>query len=171
MGVYRAMNQPVDVQTPAGILSQGTGLRSQRLLCQTRWSAVVTRGFGPVPFMIPLRFLVEDCMHDVSKLKLLCSCFCKVYQSEAKFYVEDRHPWGIRHLVVVYDKGGHDGRKEFITGIPKEWTENDVESLILWPTKDPEEPYPAWEIPARAFGKAQLFRWWADEKSDDDTAA
>jgi hypothetical protein len=121
--------------------------------------------------MVPLRFLVEDCMHDVSRLKLLCSCFCEQYQSQAKFYVEDRHPWGIRHLVVVYDKGGHGGRNEFITGIPKEWTENDIQSLILWPMKDAEAPYPAWEIPARAFGKTQLFKWWADEKSDDDTAA
>jgi hypothetical protein len=73
---------------------------------------------------------------------------------------------------VVYDKGGHGGRKEFITGIPKEWTEKELEGLILWPMKDPEAaPYPPWEIPERVFGKTKLFRWWAGEKSDDDTAA
>jgi hypothetical protein len=58
-------------------------------------------------------------MRDISKLRLLCSSFCKQYQSEANFYIDEAHSSGYRHLVVVYDKGGYGGRKEFAAGIPK----------------------------------------------------
>jgi hypothetical protein len=77
-------------------------------------------------------------MRDVSELRLLCSAFCKPYQSEAKFYVEETNPSGSRQLVVIYEKGGYGGGKEFVAGIPKAWTDQDVENLILWPMKDPK---------------------------------
>lgn len=98
-------------------------------------------------------------MRDVSKLRFLCSAFCKRYQSDAKFYV-DETPSGLRNLVVVYEKGGYGGAKEFGAGIPKAWTDQDVLDLILWPMKDPDAPYPAWEVPARVKGSPILLAWW-----------
>jgi hypothetical protein len=66
----------------------------------------------------------------------------------------------LRHLVVVYEKGGYGGNPEFLAGIPNEWTEQAVIELILWPMKDQNAPYPAWEVPARAFGSDMLYKWW-----------
>jgi hypothetical protein len=94
-------------------------------------------------------------------MRLIGSLFCKQYQTEAKLYIDDAHASGQRHLVVRYEKGG---RPEFAAAIPDDWSDKDVEELILWPMKDPAAPYPAWEVPARAYGSATLFRWWADEK-------
>jgi hypothetical protein len=102
----------------------------------------------------------ENHMRDVSELRFLCSAFCKPYQSEAKFYVEETNPSGSRQLVVIYEKGGYGGGKEFVAGIPKAWTDQDVTDLILWPMKDPEAPYPAWEVAARVHARAVLFEWW-----------
>jgi hypothetical protein len=107
-------------------------------------------------------------MRDVSKLKFLCSSFCKQYQSEAEFYIDEATVPGFRHLVVIYEKGGYGRAKEFEAGIPKAWTDQDVENLILWPMKDPKAPYPAWEVPARVHGKAVLFEWRKNEKSNED---
>ena len=56
-------------------------------------------------------------MRDVSKLKFIGSSFCSQYQSQAKFYIDEAHASGMRHLVVVYENGEHD----FIAGIPDEW--------------------------------------------------
>jgi hypothetical protein len=42
----------------------------------------------------------ETVMRDVSKLKSIGSLFCKPYQSEAKFYIDEAHSSGTRHLVV-----------------------------------------------------------------------
>jgi hypothetical protein len=53
--------------------------------------------------------------------------------------------------------------QEFRTEIPDDWTEAEVLDLIFWPTKE-GAPYPAWEIPARAFASYTLFRWWKGEK-------
>jgi hypothetical protein len=103
-------------------------------------------------------------MADTSKLRLIASTFCKQYQSEAKFYVDDAHESGQRCLVVRYEKGGHDGRPEFAAAIPDTWSEQDVMDLLLWPMKDSKAPYPAWEVSARAYGSETLFRWWAGEK-------
>jgi hypothetical protein len=91
-------------------------------------------------------------MRDASKMKFLCSVFCEQYQSDAKFYVDETRLSGVRNLVVIYDRGGYGGDKEFTAGIPKAWTDQDVENLILLPTKDPKAPYPAWEVSARVFG-------------------
>jgi hypothetical protein len=107
-------------------------------------------------------------MQDVSKLRYFCSSFCKQYQSDAKFYIDDAHQSGVRHLVVTYEKGGCRGDEEFAAGIPKAWTDQDVQDLILWPMKDSEAPYPAWEVPARAFGSPMLFAWWEGGKPVQD---
>ena len=123
------------------------------------------RGFCPTLFMLAFLFW-ENHMRDVSELRLLCCAFCKPYQSEAKFYVEETSPSGWRQLVVIYEKGGYGGGKEFAAGIPKAWTDQDVENLIFWPMKDPRAPYPAWEVPTRVHGKPVLFEFWKDEKSD-----
>ena len=95
-------------------------------------------------------------MRDVSKLKFIGSSFCTQYQSDAKFYVDKAHASGLRHLVVVYEKGDPD----FLAAIPKEWSEQNVQDLIFWPMKNPNAPYPAWEVPARAYGSDVLYEWW-----------
>jgi hypothetical protein len=99
-------------------------------------------------------------MRAVSKLKLLCTSFCKRYQTDAKFYIDETHPSGYRHLVVIYEKGGYRGDQKFTAGIPEDWTDQDVQNLILWTMKDPKAPYPAWEVPARVFASPMLFQWW-----------
>jgi hypothetical protein len=52
----------------------------QQIDLQTRWS-------------LPLAPEASR-MRDVSELRFLCSAFCKPYQSEAKFYVEETNPSG-----------------------------------------------------------------------------
>jgi hypothetical protein len=93
-------------------------------------------------------------MCNISKLRFLCSSFCRQYQSEAKFYVDEAHSSGARHLIVVYEQGGHDGAKEFAVGIPWDWTDRDVVDFILWDL--PNAQYPVWEVSARAYGSSIL---------------
>ena len=95
-------------------------------------------------------------MRDVSKLKFIGSSFCSQYQSQAKFYIDEMHASGIRHLVVVYENDEHD----FIAGIPDEWADENVQDFIFWPMKNPNSPYPAWEVPACAYGSPMLYAWW-----------
>jgi hypothetical protein len=83
------------------------------------------------------------------------------YDTQADFFIRTE-PSGERLLVVRYDKGDHEGLREFRSAIPDDWTEAEVLDFIFWPTK-PGAPYPAWEIPARAFGSHALFRWWKGE--------
>ena len=100
-------------------------------------------------------------MPDVSTLKFIYSSFCTQYQSEAKFYIDEAHASGLRHLVVVYEKGGYAGHPNFAASIPDKWSEQDLLDLILWPMKDhPKALYPAWEVPARAYGSPMLYTWW-----------
>ena len=95
-------------------------------------------------------------MRDVSKLKFIGSSFCTQYQSQAQFYIDETHASGLRHLVVVYENGDPD----FLTGIPAGWADENVQDLIFWPMKNPNSPYPAWEVPARAYGSPTLYAWW-----------
>jgi len=97
---------------------------------------------------------------DVSKLKFIGSMFCEQYQSDAKFYVDEAHTSGLRHLIVVYDRGGYAGVPYFAAVIPTDWDAQAVQNLILWPIKDPNAPYPSWEVPARVFGSPTLSEWW-----------
>jgi hypothetical protein len=92
------------------------------------------------------------------KLRHITSAYCTQYKTDAKFFIQDEHPSGVRHLVVHYEKGGYDGRPEFVAAIPADWTEAEIQDFILWSIKDPSAPYPAWEVPARAYGSSMLFR-------------
>jgi hypothetical protein len=98
-------------------------------------------------------------MRDVSKLKFIGSSFCSQYQSQVKFYIDEMHASGMRHLVVVYENNEDD----FIAGIPDEWADENVQDFIFWPMKNPNSPYPAWEVPARACGSPMLYAWWKDQ--------
>jgi hypothetical protein len=35
-----------------------------------------------------------------------------------------------------------------------------VQDFIFWPMKNPNSPFPAWEVPARAYGSPMLYSWW-----------
>jgi len=102
-------------------------------------------------------------MTEKSQPSPIGSAYCPQYNTEAAFFIEDQHPSGLRHLVVRYGNGGHDGRAEFAAAIPPDWTEREISDLILRPIASNSE-YPAWEIPARQYRCAKLFRWWAGEK-------
>src|SRR5207237_10199065 len=65
-------------------------------------------------------------MRDVSTLKPIGSAHCPEYNTEAKFYIDAAHKLGKRHLVVHYEKGGHNGAPEFVAGIPDDWSEENV---------------------------------------------
>ena len=95
-------------------------------------------------------------MRDVSKLRLLCSAFCRHYQTEAKFYIAEEPQSGPRLLVVVYATGGYDGKSDFTAGIPASWTDDDVLTFILRDRADMK--YPVWEMAVRAYGKKLLDR-------------
>jgi hypothetical protein len=95
---------------------------------------------------------------DVSKLKPIGSAYCHQYQSDAEFYVDEAHTSGLRHLVVIYEKGGYGGDPEFLAGIPDDWSDQAVQDLILRSNKAGQ--YPAWEVPARAFGSPTLYQCW-----------
>jgi len=99
-------------------------------------------------------------MTEARNLRLIASLHCCEYQTDAECFIEDALPWGRRRLVVRYDNGGCAGRREFVAGIPDDWSEQDVMDLLLSPMKDPSAPYPSWEVPVRAFGSPKLLRWW-----------
>jgi hypothetical protein len=111
-------------------------------------------------------------MTEASKRKPVGSVYCKQYNCEAKFYV-DELPDGqrLRLLVVRYGEGYSgrndlpivDGQPQFASDIPADWTEGDLHNLLLDPM-NPKAPYAAWEVPARVYGSYELFRWWAGEK-------
>jgi hypothetical protein len=100
-----------------------------------------------------------------SEPRPFASAHCTQYKSEAKFFIDDHHSSGERLLVVEYEKGGYDGRPVFKSAIPSDWTDQELHDLILWPMESPDAPYPAWEVPARVYGSATLFRWWKGEKA------
>jgi hypothetical protein len=92
--------------------------------------------------------------HEAANMRLIASAYCTQYKTEAKFYIDDAHPSGSRHLVVRY----HQGQPEFAAAIPDDWTEQKVMDLLLWPM-GPAAPYPAWEVSARVYGEDTLFDW------------
>ena len=98
------------------------------------------------------------------KLRPLCTAYCKEYGTQASFLIQDEHPSGFRHLVVQYEPKDGVVRREFRSGIPADWTEKEIEDLILWPSKA-NAPYPAWEVSARAHGSPMLLRFWAGERA------
>jgi hypothetical protein len=64
-------------------------------------------------------------------------------------------------LFVHYEEGGFEDRVDFWTEVPSDWSDGDLQELIDWPTIGSH--YPSWEVPARAFGQSELFRWWKGE--------
>jgi hypothetical protein len=96
---------------------------------------------------------------EPANLRLIASLYCRPYATDTKVYIDETNPSG-RHLVVHYQGG----RPEFAAAIPDEWTEDDLLDLIFWPIKSEGAPYPAWEVPVRAFGSLTLFAWWKGEK-------
>jgi len=95
---------------------------------------------------------------------LICTTWCAQYTTEAMFYLTDELP-GQRGLVVEYAKGGFRGEsREFGTAIPNDWTDDDVLEIIHLRMKSPTAPYAPWEVPARAFGSPELFRFWNGEE-------
>jgi hypothetical protein len=102
-------------------------------------------------------------MTETRQLRLIASLWCQQYGTDAKAYIEDLHPSGQRHLVIIYEQGGYKDEPEFAAAIPDDWTEADIMELLLWPMA-PTAPYPRWELSARVYGTETLFRWWADEK-------
>ena len=104
-------------------------------------------------------------MVDTSSPRPFGSTYCKQYKTNAEFFIADCHTSGERHLIVRYQDGGFRGDKgDFLAAIPKDWTDADVQVLVLWPMADPNSPYPAWEVPARMYGSDYLFRWWRSER-------
>jgi hypothetical protein len=95
---------------------------------------------------------------------LFASVWCHQYWTQAKFWIADKHPSGLRHLVCHYDEGGYKNEPSFAAAIPDDWTEAEIRDLLLRPTR-PDAPYPPWEVPARVYGSETLFRWWRGEKS------
>ena len=113
-------------------------------------------------------------MTDPRKLKLLATAHCKEYACEARFYIQEEHPSGQRHLVVQYGEGysgrddirKKDGTLEFAAAIPQDMSEQEIVDGWLLPPMNPGAPYPKWEVPARRYGSSTLFRWWAGEKPE-----
>lgn len=103
-------------------------------------------------------------MAETRKLSLVDTRYCPQYKTEAKIFIQDKHQSGLRHLVVQYEKGGYEGRPEFTTGIPANWTEQDISNFLLQASKNLETKYPLWEISSRMYGSLTLFRWWAGEE-------
>src|SRR5947208_16596156 len=92
-------------------------------------------------------------MRDVSTLKPIGSAHCPEYNTEAKFYIDVANKLGKRHLVVHYEKGGHNGAPEFVAGIPDDWSEENVIDLILRPLEAANAHYPAWAWSLRRRGR------------------
>jgi hypothetical protein len=93
----------------------------------------------------------------------ICTKWCEQYGTDATFYLADELP-GQRSLQVEYDKGGF-REDDFYFGamIPNDWTDEDIETIIYL-RMGLAAPYAPWEVPARAFGRHDLFRFWAGEK-------
>ena len=105
-------------------------------------------------------------------LEPIGSAFCEHYQTEARFFIErsislgQRLGTGARHLVVQYGESytGRDdlavtatGQREFASIIPHDWSNEKLLKCLQAPTKNPNVPYPTWEVPARLHGRPVLF--------------
>jgi hypothetical protein len=89
-----------------------------------------------------------------------------------KFFIERSIPLGkrlgtgARHLVVQYGESytGRDdlavtatGQREFAIIIPHDWSNETLLKFLHAPSKNPNVPYPTWEVPARVHGRPVLF--------------
>jgi hypothetical protein len=48
------------------------------------------------------------------------------------------------------------GQREFAIIIPDDWTNEKLLRFLQAPTKNPNVPYPTWEVPARLHGRPVL---------------
>jgi hypothetical protein len=99
-------------------------------------------------------------MTEARKLSLVDTRNCPQYKTEAKLFIEDEHPSGLRQLVVQYE-----GRPDFAAAIPDDWTEQDISDFLLR-ALDAVGTCPLWEVPERLYGSPVVFRWWAGERPD-----
>jgi hypothetical protein len=110
--------------------------------------------------------------NEQRNLEPIGSAFCQHYQTEARFFIErsislgQRLGTGARHLVVQYGESytGRDdlavtatGQREFAIIIPHDWSNEKLLKFLQAPTKNPNVPYPTWEVPARLHGRPVLF--------------
>jgi hypothetical protein len=49
------------------------------------------------------------------------------------------------------------GQREFAIIIPHDWSNEKLLKFLQAPTKNPNVPYPTWEVPARVHGRPVLF--------------
>jgi hypothetical protein len=85
--------------------------------------------------------------------KLIDERWCPQYMTQAKLYIETGR--GRRTLVIDYEEGSFRDLLVFKTGIPDDWTIDDVMRVIESPGS---KIYPAWEIPARIYGSPILMK-------------
>jgi hypothetical protein len=88
--------------------------------------------------------------------------YCPQYKTDATIRIVENHPPSEKpHIVVEYEKGGHEGRKDFAATIPAYWGDADLAKLIFLPLPERKDRnWPAWEIPARDHGESELFKFW-----------
>lgn len=90
--------------------------------------------------------------------------YCPQYETDAVITVDEGHPSGQPHLAVRYKEGGYEGDEEFASAIPADWTDQDLgEVIFLQINPRPGRNWPTWEVAARDYGSASLFRWWKGE--------
>jgi hypothetical protein len=109
-------------------------------------------------------------------LKPIWKQWCQPYMTNAEFFLRPPNALGgVRHLVVRYEEGGRNDKPDFASGIPDDWSEEDVLELIRYgrsiPTRSNatstgKEEWPAWEVPARVYGSPTLIKEKDWPKSD-----
>jgi hypothetical protein len=105
----------------------------------------------------------ETATPELGKPRYFCTAACKAYGTEATFFIQDPEPGraglaALRVLVVQYANG----RREVSALIPADWSEEEIQNLILWPMKHCE--FPSWEYHGRVGGSPVLYRYWRGEK-------
>jgi hypothetical protein len=99
-------------------------------------------------------------VQETRELRLIATRYCSEYRTEAKLFVQRMPGSRLRRLFVQYAKGGLEGRPEFSSTVPANWSDQDILDFLERPMA-PRGRYPAWEIPARLFFSQKLFKWWA----------
>ena len=92
--------------------------------------------------------------------------YCPEYKTDATIHINEEHQSGLPHLEADYKKGGYKGQFHFASGIPEDWTDRDLFELFSLPPRqgDGARDWPAWEIPARDYGRPVLYRFWKGEQ-------
>ena len=101
---------------------------------------------------------VRALMSEEATMRPFGSIRCEQYQTKAEFFIKDGG--GFRHLISQIRERRE---AEFLAGIPNNWTDEDIRELVTVPMNS-DDPYPAWEMPARVYGSPVLLRWWKGRK-------